>query len=405
MAMITNDEMKKLQTQAASLMEDKLPKANIMVVGCAGVGKSTLLNAVFGEELAKTGVGRPITDKITCYEKENVPVKIWDTMGFEINDTQVMNTVGNIKEAIAQKAGSKDPFDRIHAIWYCTQSTGSRFLETESKFVNKLSEDGVPFIIVMTKCLNKKQDTEYENRIKEILKEDGNDNLPIVRVLAKEWEFDENMILPSKGLDDLINVTTSNLADYVYASFISAQKISKEQKRGIAEGILMETCERVRSSIIAKIPILNIFSTTDSMKKMFKAIGRIYNTELSDADIEKIYNSSIGKFKTKAWYLIYPLGNSVFEEADKFYDKHIKGECGFNKTNVNISEYIWAAKLIIWAGYSWILAIEEYWDELIKADEQKRKQIVKDMIGRVREYMNAKNNKQPSKGQVKCGES
>ena len=173
MVMLTKNDMTKLQTQAAGLMKDKLPKANIMAVGCAGAGKSTLLNAVFGEDLAKTGVGRPVTDRITLYERENVPVRIWDTMGFEMSDKQVMDTVGKIKKVIAQKAGSKDPFDRIHAIWYCTQSTGAKFQETESGFVKELSADGVPFIIVMTKCISKKLDSEFENSIREILKEDG----------------------------------------------------------------------------------------------------------------------------------------------------------------------------------------------------------------------------------------
>lgn len=398
MMMLTNDEMKKLQSQAADLMKDKLPKANIMAVGCTGAGKSTLLNAVFGEDLAKTGVGRPITDRIALYEKTNVPVRIWDTMGFEMSDKQVVDTVGEIKNVIAEKARSKNPLDRIHAIWYCTQSTGGKFQETESRFVKELSADGVPFIIVMTKCINKRQDNEFENSIKEILKEDGIGNIPIVRVLAKDWEFDENLILPSNGLDDLTNATLNNLADYVHVSFISAQRISKELKRGLAEGILLETCQVVNSSLIAKIPIANIFSTNDSMKKMFKDIGFLYNTELSEADIEMIYHSSIGKWTTKALYLMNPFGNFVFEKAEKFYDKYIKGEGGFRQTNVNISDCIWAAKLIIWAGYSWILSIEEHWDKLIEADAEERDKIVQEMIKDIREYMNEKNAKHPSKG-------
>ena len=41
-------------------MKSDLNTANIMVAGKTGTGKSTLLNAIFGEEVATTGTGRPV---------------------------------------------------------------------------------------------------------------------------------------------------------------------------------------------------------------------------------------------------------------------------------------------------------------------------------------------------------
>ena len=37
-------------------------KPNILLAGGTGVGKSSLINKIFGKELAKTGMGKPITD-------------------------------------------------------------------------------------------------------------------------------------------------------------------------------------------------------------------------------------------------------------------------------------------------------------------------------------------------------
>ena len=66
------------------LENDKLQKMTILISGKSGVGKSTLINTVFGAELSKTGVGKPITDKISLISQENFPVNIYDTIGLEL---------------------------------------------------------------------------------------------------------------------------------------------------------------------------------------------------------------------------------------------------------------------------------------------------------------------------------
>ncbi|GAA7866768.1 hypothetical protein HpMS191_06220 [Helicobacter pylori] len=40
------------------------PKMNILLMGATGVGKSSLINALFGKEIAKAGVGKPITQHL-----------------------------------------------------------------------------------------------------------------------------------------------------------------------------------------------------------------------------------------------------------------------------------------------------------------------------------------------------
>ena len=71
----------------------------------------------------------------------------------------------------------------------------------------------------------------------------------------------------------------------------------------------------------------------------------------------------------------------------------IKGQKGFEQSDRDIEEYEWTAKLIIWSGYSWILAIEQHWDELIKADADSKNEIVKQMINQLKEYMSVRKEK------------
>jgi predicted GTPase len=61
---------------------------NILIGGMTGVGKSTLINAVFGEELAETGRGRPVTQRAEWITSDGFPIRLLDTKGLEAKDHQ-----------------------------------------------------------------------------------------------------------------------------------------------------------------------------------------------------------------------------------------------------------------------------------------------------------------------------
>ena len=154
MAEINEEQYEKLLQEIDKMQneEQQFPPANIIVAGITGAGKSTLLNSVFGEELAVTGIGKPQTDQAKSYQSDDVPIRIWDTVGFEMSEDgkRTAETLNAISEIIASKSDSKDSFDRIHAIWYCINASAHRIQSTEADFIAKLTRLGVPFIIVMT---------------------------------------------------------------------------------------------------------------------------------------------------------------------------------------------------------------------------------------------------------------
>ncbi|MGH3455982.1 MAG: GTPase, partial [Nocardioidaceae bacterium] len=49
-----------------------------------GVGKSTLVNAIFGEEVAATGIGEPVTREAHLYVHSTEFLGVYDTRGIEV---------------------------------------------------------------------------------------------------------------------------------------------------------------------------------------------------------------------------------------------------------------------------------------------------------------------------------
>ena len=84
-----------------------MEKGNVLVIGNSGVGKSTLINAVLGEEKAKVGWGTDgTTDNLNIYENEALPFRIIDTVGFEpsfIKNTKLLMLLRNGRKTVRKK--------------------------------------------------------------------------------------------------------------------------------------------------------------------------------------------------------------------------------------------------------------------------------------------------------------
>ena len=155
--------------EVSEAMEKKFKEmghVNIVVCGKTGVGKSTLVNAVFGKRIAKTGIGEPVTKEIREITSPDTPLRIYDTVGLELNAKQQKEVKDGIQQIIktARKSGDTDRF--IHCIWYCVNSTSSRIENDELNFIKVLAEEiDVPVIVILTQSINKKQSKELKDYI------------------------------------------------------------------------------------------------------------------------------------------------------------------------------------------------------------------------------------------------
>ncbi|GAA9040726.1 hypothetical protein Taitung222_06630 [Helicobacter pylori] len=59
------------------------PIMNILLMGATRLGKSSLINGLFGQEIAKAGVGKSLTQHLEKYVDGEKGLILWDTKGIE----------------------------------------------------------------------------------------------------------------------------------------------------------------------------------------------------------------------------------------------------------------------------------------------------------------------------------
>ncbi|UOR44235.1 GTPase [Helicobacter pylori] len=70
------------------VIKKEKPIMNILLMGATGVGKSSLINGLFGKKIAKAGVGKPVTHHLEKYVDGEKGLVLWDTKGIEAKDYQ-----------------------------------------------------------------------------------------------------------------------------------------------------------------------------------------------------------------------------------------------------------------------------------------------------------------------------
>ncbi|MCH5333654.1 MAG: 50S ribosome-binding GTPase, partial [Agathobacter sp.] len=134
--------------------ENMEQRGNVLVIGNSGVGKSTLINAVLGEEKAKTGWGTSgTTSKLEIYENDSIPFRIIDSIGFEPSLIKEHQAVNAVKKWSKQSAKEGHEDNNINVIWFCVDGTTSKLFPKTIKDLSAATAmwKTVPVIVVITK--------------------------------------------------------------------------------------------------------------------------------------------------------------------------------------------------------------------------------------------------------------
>jgi len=212
---------------------------NIVIVGRAGIGKTTLLNAVLNydqEECLKTDFGKNCTlGEPEYHESKKMPLlRIADSRGIDIKDYNIKQMSKSINKFIQNNLKSGDPDKFVHCIWYCIN--GTRFEDIEEETLEELSKiyqaNSIPIIIVYTQAII---DEHVENMEKIINAKKLYDFIP---VLAKKTKVFRTLIEPF-GIKELKEISFKRAREAIkysnYENYILQLQTDKKIKNQLED--------------------------------------------------------------------------------------------------------------------------------------------------------------------------
>ena len=275
-------DIAKLAAQCLTQINDNekdMKYVNIIIAGKTGVGKSTLINAAFREKLANTGIGAPVTQYTQEITSQNMPIRIYDTVGLELTESTKQSTIDEIQNLIEENHGKYK--SEIHCMWYCVNANSDRIEKPELELIANVANQNIPVILILTKSYRRKQAQNFVVEIKKL-------NPAVKNICVILAQGDEDLNIEAYGMNELLISTANVLPDEsILTSFINAQS-SVELKNTQAMEIVNQTVAAAFGAGFMPVPIADIFMLIPIQITMFTRITGVYGIEMTRNKMKRI---------------------------------------------------------------------------------------------------------------------
>jgi len=267
-----------------------LGKVNVLIAGKTGVGKSTLINAIFRGDLAKTGSGKPVTQTTSEITKPGHPLTIIDTKGLEVADYAA--TKATLEELIQHRAADDDQNKHIHVAWICIHEGSKRVENAEIDLCSLLVKNRIPVIVVLTKA---RKDDPFSEEVKSLIPL-ATDVIPVRAI--PEYIQEADVTLHPFGLDTLIEVTSKLIPEAqkrAYANALSTRnKKALAVKKRQAEIEVNAAASLAATAAAVPLPFSDALTLVPIQVAMFAKVGVTFGMEMSTATLTTLVTSAFG---------------------------------------------------------------------------------------------------------------
>lgn len=270
---------------------EAIGRFNLAMFGKTGTGKSTLINAVFGSEVAKTGIGEPVTQGSHLYVDRRGTLGIMDTQGLEIgrDDGALIKELRQVVKDLRKKPLS----EQIHCAWYCVRGMDRRFEESEDKFIRALAELEIPVLLVLTQV--PMRDGQFHPDAVSLARHIESLKLPIIggRPFMTYAMRDQFSGQPPYGLSEVLQATFQAVPEAVQAALVAAQRIDLDAKARAAQAFIGATVTASAAVAATPIPFSDAALLVPLQLAMMARIAQLYGMSADKAAIAAVASTAV----------------------------------------------------------------------------------------------------------------
>lgn len=211
--------------------QETFKKPNILICGQTGAGKSSIVNFIFKDDVAKVSNAKPCTTDITLYKGEDV--NIFDSEGYEMGKEEHYKEMLFDNFLCKNEHKGIDGDESVHVVWYVINGAGKKITDYDALLLKRILAEKYKVCIIISQIdqMTMTQLNELVNGAKAITNSIVNVSIFRTSTDHAAIEYRDGNGNKLTDWDELVEWSIAQMPDMCKDRFASALKAGLKEKR------------------------------------------------------------------------------------------------------------------------------------------------------------------------------